>query len=92
MIASLRADLTGFETPLQDLMLNLNQSSAGAHSKVLQRVRELRSASWLSLLGLFGSAGILIFLLAGRSAPRAASSPAPSSRVRGSSIWPTTIP
>ena len=36
-IASLRADLAGFETPLQELMLDLNQSSAGAHSTVLQR-------------------------------------------------------
>ena len=44
-------------------MLTLNQSSAAAHSTVLQRVRELRSASWLSLTGLLGSAGILIFLL-----------------------------
>ncbi len=64
VIAALRADLTSFESPLQDLMLNLNRSSADAHSQVLQRVRELRSASWLSLLGLLGSASILIFLLA----------------------------
>ena len=42
-------DLAGFEAPLQDLMLTLNQSSAAAHSTVLQRVRELRSAGWLSL-------------------------------------------
>ncbi|MGD9508669.1 MAG: putative bifunctional diguanylate cyclase/phosphodiesterase [Geminicoccaceae bacterium] len=62
-LAALRTELAQ-ETPLlQQLMLGVLQSSAVAHSRLQHNLRELRPAGWASLLGLSGSATIVMVLL-----------------------------
>src|SRR3712207_3449246 len=61
--AELRAGLEMFEEPLRSLVVRSAQSSAAHQGAVQRRVRDLRSAGWLSLVGLLGSATILVFLL-----------------------------
>jgi diguanylate cyclase (GGDEF)-like protein len=59
----LRRDLAPEGQALQQLMLELMQTSAETHSRLQRNLRELRPVGWLSLGGLLTSAGILIFLL-----------------------------
>ena len=62
-LAALRSELAQ-ETPLlQQFMLGVLHSSAEAHSRLQQNLRELRPAGWASLLGLLGSATIVMVLL-----------------------------
>jgi diguanylate cyclase (GGDEF)-like protein len=62
-LRSLHDDLARDGAELQMLMLELLQRSAESHSVLQRNLHELRPVSWLSLAGLFGSAGILVFLL-----------------------------
>jgi diguanylate cyclase (GGDEF)-like protein len=62
-VAVLRQALPAYAVRLHDLLLTRLHLAADSHTVLQQRVFELRSASWLSLLGLLGSAGILVFLL-----------------------------
>jgi hypothetical protein len=62
-LAELRAGLETFEEPLQSLVVGSVQDSAARQGAVQRRLRDLRSAAWLSLAGLLGSATILVFLL-----------------------------
>jgi hypothetical protein len=62
-LAELRAGLEMFEEPLQSLVIGSVQDSAAYQAAVQRRLRDLRSAAWLSLAGLLGSAAILVFLL-----------------------------
>jgi hypothetical protein len=62
-LAELRAGLETFEEPLQSLVVGSVQESAAHQGAVQRRLRDLRSAAWLSLAGLLGSATILVLLL-----------------------------
>ena len=59
----LHDELVADSDDLQRLMLELLQRSAESHSVLQRNLRELRPIGWLSLAGLLGSAGILVFLL-----------------------------
>ena len=62
-VAALRADLLTFEAPLQDLVLSRSHRNAEESSNLQWRLRELRTAGWVALVGLLASAAILIALL-----------------------------